>query len=102
MNEEARPHRVYTVMRNLGIAFAITVAGGPNPTKYASDPFWTQKALSSYMDPSVPSTISLEYEGVVYSCEYTGSHIRLGDNYIEDKYNDPEARTFFRINRRGV
>ena len=27
MNEEARPHRVYTVMRNLGIAFAITVAG---------------------------------------------------------------------------
>ena len=80
-------------------SFAITVAGGPNPTKYASDPFWTQKALSSYMDPSVPSTISLEYEGVVYSCEYTGSHIRLGDNYIEDKYNDPEARTFFRINR---
>lgn len=80
-------------------SFTITVAGGPNPTKYASDPFWTQKALSSYMDPSVPSTISLEYEGVVYSCEYTGSHIRLGDNYIEDKYNDPEARTFFRINR---
>ena len=27
MNEEARPHRVYTVMRNLGIAFAIMVAG---------------------------------------------------------------------------
>lgn len=27
MNEEARPHRVYTVMRNLGIAFAVLAAG---------------------------------------------------------------------------
>ena len=27
MNEEARPHRVYTVMRNLSIAFAVLVAG---------------------------------------------------------------------------
>ena len=80
-------------------SFTITVAGSPNPTKFADDSFWTHEALSSYEDPSVPATISLEYEGSMYSCEYEWSHIRLYDNYIEDIYNDPEARTIFRINR---